>query len=239
MKTFISLWLKCLRWSPEDATKQNHHPRERGICKVSFLASVYGGGPGRIANDLNCSLSHAKALLIEFKHRFRVYIKWIESIIEGGLINKKLETVYGWQRYIKQLWKYKNGKRTDIRNSLLNWPIQSHGAEILRRAHMDLIDEGFEVCALVHDALLIQITIPEFSERLDQARQIMVNASVNVVGGPIRVEAEKITSNFKQADKDQQTFDEIMEEIKNYKGTPLVGARVHPNREHRPVLLSI
>ena len=62
-----------------------------------------------------------------------------------------------------------------------------------------------------------QITIPEFSERLDQARQIMVNASVNVVGGPIRVDAEKITSNFKQADKDQQTFDEIMKEIKNYR----------------------
>ncbi len=67
----------------------------------------------------------------------------------------------------------------------------------------------------------------------------MVNASVNVVGGPIRVDVEKITSNFKQADKDQQTFDEIMEEIKNYKGTPLVGARVHPNQEHRPILLSI
>ena len=87
--------------------------------------------------------------------------------------------------------------------------------------------------------LLIQITIPEFSERLDQARQIMVNASVNVVGGPIRVDAEKITSNFKQADKDQQTFDEIMKEIKNNRGTPLMGGKVHPNREHPPILLNI
>ena len=229
---------KMFKMVPADATKKSH-PRERGICKVSFLASVYGGGPGRIANDLNCSLGHAKALLMEFKHRFRVYIKWIESIIEGGLINKKLETVYGWQRYIKQLWKYKNGKRVDIRNSLLNWPIQSHGAEILRRAHMDLIDNHFEVCALVHDALLIQITIPEFSERVEEAKQIMVNASVNAVNGPIRVEAEKITGNFKQADKDQETFNEIMKEIKNYRGTLQMSGEVHPKREHPPILLNI
>ena len=32
----------------------------------------------------------------------------------------------------------------DIRRSLLNWPIQSHGAEILRKALIDLTDENFE-----------------------------------------------------------------------------------------------
>ena len=90
----------------------------------------------------------------------------------------------------QNLFTFKNGKKTTIHRSLMNWPIQAHGAEILRKALIDLTDANFEVCALVHDAVLIQIPIPEYSERLKEAKQIMVDASVAVVGGPIRVDSE-------------------------------------------------
>ena len=99
-----------------------------------------------------------------------------------------MSTVYGWQRHIKDLFQIKNGKKVDIRRSLMNWPIQSHGAEILRKALIDLSDKDFKVCATVHDAVLLEIPIPEFYERLEEAKKIMVNASIDVVGGPIRVD---------------------------------------------------
>jgi len=114
----------------------------------------------------------------------------------------------------------------------MNWPIQAHGAEILRKALIDLTDANFEVCALVHDAVLIQIPIPEYSERLKEAKQIMVDASVAVVGGPIRVDSEIIRSNYRQLEKDgsdskdQKLFDNIMHEIDTYIRSEL---RVHPN----------
>ena len=38
-----------------------------------------------------------------------------------------------------QIGKYK------IHRRLLNWPIQSHGSEILRRAMIDLDPDGFEI----------------------------------------------------------------------------------------------
>ena len=49
----------------------------------------------------------------------------------------------------------KLGNKTSIKRSLLNWPIQTNGAEILRTALIDLTDEHFEVNALVHDALML------------------------------------------------------------------------------------
>jgi len=136
------------------------------------------------------------------------------------LHSKRLQTNRGWQRWIKDLYVMRDGKPRDIRNSLMNWPIQSHGAEILREAVMDLTDAFFEVNALVHDALLISIPIPDFKERLIEAKKIMVDASIKVVKGPIRVEHEEISGNYIQKPKDQKLFDEIMNEIEIYRHTP-------------------
>ena len=97
---------------------------------------------------------------------------------------------------------------------------------------IDLTDENFEVCALVHDAVLLQIPIADFNSRLMQAKKIMVDASIKVVGGPIRVDQEIIRSNYKQFKKDgsdtkdQKLFDEIMKEINAYTRTEL---EVHPH----------
>ena len=41
--------------------------------------------------------------------------------------------------------------------SLGNWPIQSHGSEIMRRAMIELDEAGFEISMIVHDAVLIHM----------------------------------------------------------------------------------
>jgi len=204
---------------PDTATRQTH-PEERLIFKVIDLANTYGQGAIAVAEKLHCSISKAKKMMMKYREVFKVYFRWLDGIIEEGLHSKRLQTNRGWQRWIKNLYVMRDGKPRDIRNSLMNWPIQSHGAEILREALMDLTDAYFEVNALVHDAVLISIPIPEFKERLIEAKQIMVNASIKVVKGPIRVDHEVILGNYVQEPKDQKLFDEIMKEIENYKHTP-------------------
>ena len=226
---------KLFNYLPENAVRdKKNKEREdiRNLFKVLYLANSYGQGPRAVAEALRCTENHAKFLQKKYREIYHKYFTWIEGFIEAGLHKKYLTTIYGWQRHIKDLFQTKDGKRTDIRRSLLNWPIQSHGAEILRKALIDLTDENFEVCALVHDAVLIQIPIPEFKQRLEEAKQIMVNASVDVVGGPIRVDHEVIKSNYVQEGKDQKLFEEIMNEINTYTRTEL---NVHPNREHPPI----
>ena len=54
----------------------------------------------------------------------------------------------------------------------------------------------------------------------------MGNASIDVVGGPIRVDHEVIKTNYVQEGKDQKLFDDIMNEINTYTRT---GPNVHPH----------
>jgi len=225
---------KQFQMVPELATKSSHKS-ERKVFKTLYLAGSYGAGPGYVSDEIKCSVSRAKELLIKFKRKYKTYFRWIDGILEGALDRGKIETIFGWQRYITDLYQYKNGKRVDVRRSLLNWPIQSHGAEILRRALIDLCDEHFEVCATVHDAVLIQIPTCDLKSRLEEAKQIMVNASRFVVGGPIRVDHEIIKGNFEQEPEDQIIFNEIMKEIDIYKGTPELGLEVPPNRAYLSV----
>ena len=192
----------------------------RNIFKVLELANTYGQGPIAVAEQLHCSITKAKKLQLKYRETFKTYFRWLDGVIEEGLHSKRLQTNRGWQRWIKNLYVMRDGKPRDIRNSLMNWPIQSHGAEILREAVMDLTDAFFEVNALVHDALLISIPIPDFKERLIEAKKIMVDASIKVVKGPIRVEHEGISGNYIQKPKDQKLFDEIMNEIEIYRHTP-------------------
>ena len=139
---------KLFNMVPDNATKQTH-PEERGIFKVLYLANSYGQGPVAISKSLKCSVSHAKFLQKKYREIYNKYFTWNDGVIEAGMCRGYMSTVYGWQRHIKDLFQMKNGKKVDIRRSLMNWPIQSHGAEILRKALIDLTDEHFKVCALV------------------------------------------------------------------------------------------
>ena len=216
---------------PDNATKQSH-PGERGTFKVIDLANNFGQGPLSVAESLKCSVSHAKFLMNKYRNIFKVYFKWIDGFIENSMNKTYFSTCYGWQRHIKSLFTTKEGKKKHIHKSLLNWPIQAHGAEILRQALIDLTDENFKVVALVHDAVMLEIPIPEFKQRLEEAKQIMVDASIKVVGGPISVDQEVIKSNYEQEEKFQKLFDKIMSHIDRYTRSRL---NVPTDRVHRPI----
>jgi DNA polymerase I-like protein with 3'-5' exonuclease and polymerase domains len=222
---------KLFNMVPDNATKQSH-PEERGTFKVIDLANNFGQGPGAVAESLKCSVSHAKFLMNQYRNIFKVYFRWIDGFIENSLNKTYFSTCYGWQRHIKSLFTTKEGKKKHIHKSLLNWPIQAHGGEILRQALIDLTDENFKVVALVHDAVMLEIPIPEFKQRLEEAKQIMVDASIKVVGGPITVDQEIIKSNYEQETKDQKLFNKIMSHIDRYTRSRL---NVPTDRVHRPI----
>jgi DNA polymerase I-like protein with 3'-5' exonuclease and polymerase domains len=207
---------KILGLVPDYATKESHR-MERDMCKTLFLAQGYGAGPGYVSLKIGCSKIKAQYYLRLFKRIYRTYDIWINNQIKKAAMSGRMTTVFGWQRYITGKAKIgKDGKLKSIKNSLLNWPIQSHGSEVLRMALIELNKNHFEVNAPVHDAFLISIPIHEFKERLEEAKKIMVQAAESVVG-PIRVGSQIIKGNFTQTPEQQKDFDEIFNEIRNYK----------------------
>ena len=105
----------------------------------------------------------------------------------------------------------------------MNWSIQSESAEVLRNALIRLTDAHIKVCAMVHDAFLIECPLPELEDQIRIAKRCMIEGARYIVGGTIQVTHETHLSNFKQTgkdgrpNKDQEIFDLIFEEINKYK----------------------
>ena len=87
---------------------------------------------------------------------------------------QKLWTVFGWQI---QAVGFTNAR------SLANFPMQANGAEMLRIACIQITEAGIRVVAPVHDAVLIEAPLGELDERVQQAQELMSEASRQVLGG--------------------------------------------------------
>jgi DNA polymerase-1 len=85
-----------------------------------------------------------------------------------------METVFGWPLRVTEQSKH---------NSLLNYPMQANGAEMMRLAAIFATDAGIEVCAPVHDALLIEADIDDLPEHIALTRAAMAEASRLVLDG--------------------------------------------------------
>ena len=58
----------------------------------------------------------------------------------------------------------------------------ANGAEILRLACCCMTEAGIRVCAPVHDAVLIEAPLDELDNRVQQAQELMREASRQVLG---------------------------------------------------------
>jgi hypothetical protein len=85
-----------------------------------------------------------------------------------------LYTVFGWHGHI--------GTDTNPR-SLRNFPMQANGAEMLRLACCLATERGIEVCAPIHDAVLICAPLDRLDADIATMRSIMAEASQIVLDG--------------------------------------------------------
>jgi hypothetical protein len=80
-------------------------------------------------------------------------------------------------------------------NTFLNWPMQAHGAEMMRIACILAVERGIQLCAPIHDALLIEAPTAEINEGVSRLTECMREASEAVLGdGKVcRVDADIVT----------------------------------------------
>jgi hypothetical protein len=85
-----------------------------------------------------------------------------------------LHTVFGWRVRVPAV---------SNERSLRNFPMQANGAEMLRLACCLATELGIEVCAPVHDAVLICAPLESLDADVVRMRQAMAEASRIVLGG--------------------------------------------------------
>ncbi len=93
--------------------------------------------------------------------------------MDYALLHKSLWTVLGWQIQV--------AGEINAR-SLANFPMQPNGAEMLRIACILMTEAGIRVCAPMHDAVLIEAPLEELDDRVQQAQELIREASRQILG---------------------------------------------------------
>lgn len=171
--------------APPDATKRSH-PVVRDQCKCVVLGLNYGLGVPRLAYQAGISEALASELVYRHRQTYRRYWQWNDDVVDSAFQSNQMSSVFGWHRKI-------NG--TDRRTSLMNFPMQANGAEVMRLAAIAATEAGIEVCAPVHDAFLIAAPLERLDEDVAHIRELMGQAGEAVTGG-IRIRTDAKTIRF-------------------------------------------
>jgi DNA polymerase family A len=158
---------------PADATKATHGPT-RELFKQCVLAVQYG----MEAEGLACRIGQppvvARDLLRAHREAYRKFWRWSDAAVDRAMLHGSLHTVYGWHVHV--------GENSNPR-SLRNFPMQANGAEMLRLACCLATERGIEVCAPVHDAVLICAPLERLEADVATMRACMAESSRIVLGG--------------------------------------------------------
>ena len=166
---------------PPDGTKETHGS-ERELFKTTALAVLYGMEAQGLALRLDQPTIIARDLLRAHHETYRRFWRWSDAVVDHAKLTGELHTVFGWVLH---------GCCGANPRSLRNFQMQAHGAEMLRLACCLATERGIEVCAPVHDAVLIAAPIGEIEAAVVVTREAMAEASRIVLDGfEVRTDAK-------------------------------------------------
>ena len=167
--------------APHGAIRETHSA-VREQFKACVLAVQYGMGARSLALRIGQPEARARELLELHRKTYSGFWAWSDGVVDHAMLRSKLWTVFGWEVHIDS--------QTNSR-SLRNFPMQANGAEMLRLACCLTTEGGIQVCAPIHDALLVTAPLAEIDEVTRQTQDLMATASRAVLGGfALRSEAK-------------------------------------------------
>jgi DNA polymerase I len=158
---------------PQDATKATHGA-QRELFKQCMLGVQYGMEWQSLALRIAQPGIVARDLLRAHREAFRRFWEWSEAAVDQAMLLGVIHTVFG--RPVRV------GERSNPR-SLRNFPMQANGAEMLRIACCLATERGIEVCAPIHDAVLICAPLDHIEADVVAMRTAMAEASRIVLAG--------------------------------------------------------
>lgn len=164
---------KMAKLVPSDATKQTHKAI-RDLCKTCVLGTNYGMQAISLAARTGLSVIEAQDLLRRLAQAFPTFTVWAEQVINVGQLAGYLSTVFGWTVRTENITRA---------TTLRNFPMQANGAEMLRLACCLATERGVDVCAPVHDALLIEADADGIDDAVAATKAAMTEASRAVLDG--------------------------------------------------------
>ena len=164
---------KQARAVPLDATK-SRHKQQREQFKACVLAVQYGMGAESLAQRIGKPPIVARELLALHRQTYHTFWKWSDALLDQTMLMGEVQTVFGWTIHVAD---------NPNPRSLRNFPMQANGAEVLRLACCMASEEGIELCAQVHDAIMIVAPMDSLEAHVARMQEIMAEASRIVLDG--------------------------------------------------------
>jgi hypothetical protein len=152
------------------------HCDVRAQCKTCNLAAMYGA---TVQTLMDKGLSRAQASRA-LKHHHKVYSifwEWIEDRIEEADVNGEATTMDGWVIRVDAEAKGFNPR------SIGNFFVQANSAAIMRLAAILATERGLGICAVVHDAFLLESAIEDMPSHVVALKECMDEASAVILDG--------------------------------------------------------
>ena len=199
--------------APRGATKRTH-PEIRARCKTTLLGANYGMQARELARRLGIMIIESSEMLLRLRMTYPRYTAWAQSQIDTAYLRGITQSVFGWPMIVPGLTKP---------TTLLNYPMQSDGSEMLRLACSKATEAGLSIVAPVHDALVLETPEDTLEQSIDTARTAMVEASREVLGG---FELSVDTGDHVHPDYPRRFYDERGEAMWNRVLNVLASLRV-------------
>jgi DNA polymerase I-like protein with 3'-5' exonuclease and polymerase domains len=193
---------------PAGAAKATHES-ERNAIKACVLGMQYGMGVRTLAHRINKPEHEARRLVDAHRDRYRRFWAMAEGAAACMAQGRSLRTVFGWQQ--------RAGVDVNDR-SALNFPMQANGAEMLRIACCLGTERGIEICAPVHDAVLICAPLNRIDADVEAMRAAMAEASRAVLAGfeiPTEAKIVRYPDRFMDEKRGRAMWDRVMVLVHN------------------------
>lgn len=180
---------------PQDATKQSHK-KMRDACKTLVLGISYDissrGLAPRMSQALGSEVTEeqAQAYIDKFFEVYSDYKAWKDETIDDYVQQGFLQLPDGWTLF---------GDNSNKR-SVGNFPIQGHGAVIMREAVRRAQNCGLDIIYTLHDALYIEFKSDKYHDilMLKQSMSEAFEAVMSQYGKtvPIKLEGEAWSKDY-------------------------------------------
>jgi DNA polymerase I len=167
--------------APDDATADTH-PQVRAVCKTTNLGTNYGMSKYGLGLRLGLSTAEARALLQLHRSVYRRFWRWAEGRIDDAMLTGVAYSEFGWPMHVTAATKPR---------SLLNFPMQSNGAECMRLAAIAATEAGLEISCPVHDGFVLCAPAERIEADVAAMCEIMRKAGLAITRGlEVRVDAK-------------------------------------------------
>ena len=126
----------------------------RKLIKAAVLGIQYQMGAGQLAKYIKCPKWQAEQFILLHKDVFWKFWRWSDDFVNSAQLNCNAVSGVNWDLI----------DHSEKEPTLRNFPIQSAGGEIIRQICCMAVEAGIELCAPIHDAVLVCCPLHEVEQ---------------------------------------------------------------------------